>query len=124
MQRLVLALIFLGALSFQIANAQSSQAKALEAKITEELKKIDARLKLTPEQKTSLKGIMTEEDAKLDALYTEYDTKETALLNEYRGKMRAVLTPEQQTEWDKIKAEYQARYKAWKEKQKATGATK
>jgi Spy/CpxP family protein refolding chaperone len=79
------------------ADAQADHA----AKVKAELKKIDARLKLTPEQKDKLKALIEE---RID--------KGEALAKEYRAKMRDVLTTEQQTEWDKIKGEYKAQMKA------------
>jgi len=79
------------------ADAQSDMA----AKVQAELKKIDARLKLNAEQKDKLKGILQERWEKADALDKEY-----------RAKMRDVLTPAQQTEWDKIKSEHKAKAKA------------
>jgi outer membrane translocation and assembly module TamA len=79
------------------ADAQADMA----AKVQAELKKIDARLKLTPDQKDKLKGLIQERLDKADALDKEY-----------RAKMRDVLTPAQQTEWDKIKSEYKAKAKA------------
>ena len=48
-----------------------------------------------------MRGILQEKFDKMDALDKEY-----------RGKLRDVLTPAQQTEWDKIKAEYRAKAKA------------
>jgi Spy/CpxP family protein refolding chaperone len=76
------------------ADAQADMA----AKVQAELKKIDARLKLTPDQKDKLKGLIQERWDKADALDKEY-----------RAKMRDVLTPAQQTEWDKIKSEHKAK---------------
>jgi Zn-dependent oligopeptidase len=122
MQKLVLALLVLGAFAFQTATAQSPEVKALQEKIAAELKKIDARMKLTPEQKTQLKGIIEEEDTKLTALDKEYDAKEAVIIDDMRGKMKATLTPEQQKEWAKIKEEYSARMKAWRDQQKAKAA--
>jgi Spy/CpxP family protein refolding chaperone len=79
------------------ADAQADMA----AKVQAELKKIDARLKLTPDQKDKLRGLIQERLDKADALDKEY-----------RAKMRDVLTPAQQTEWDKIKSEYKAKMKS------------
>jgi Skp family chaperone for outer membrane proteins len=124
MRTALLTLLVLAAFTFQSAYAQSPEAKALQEKIAAELKKIDARLKLTSDQKTALKEIMVEEVGKLDVLEKEYDAKETEILDEYKGKMRGVLTTDQQQEWDKIKKEYQARMKAWKEQQAAKAAQK
>jgi hypothetical protein len=77
----------------------ASDAQA--AKVKAELQKIDARLKLSADQKAKLKGLIEE---RLD--------KGDALNKEYKAKMRDVLTPAQQTEWDKIKSEYKAKAKA------------
>lgn len=124
MRRMLITLIVLGAFAFQSGYAQSQQAKDLADKISEEIKKIDARLKLTPEQKTQLRGIMETESAKLDALYKEYEPREDAIVSEARGKMKDVLTPEQQKEWAKIKEEYSVRWKEYRAKQKAATVTK
>jgi hypothetical protein len=89
------------ALSASAAFAQAATPEQVAARVKAELQKIDARLKLTPDQKTKLKGILEEKFDKMDALDKEY-----------RAKMRDVLTPAQQTEWDKIKSEYKAKMKA------------
>ena len=89
------------ALSTGAAFAQAAASDATAAKVKAELQKIDARLKLTAEQKATLKGLIEERIDKGDALNKEY-----------KAKMRDVLTPAQQTEWDKIKSEYKAKAKA------------
>ena len=89
-------LVLAVALSTTVVRAD--EAADLAARGKAELKKIDARLKLTTDQKDKLKGILEEKWSKMDALDTEY-----------RAKMRDVLTPAQQTEWDKIKSEYRAK---------------
>ncbi|HET9157131.1 MAG TPA: hypothetical protein VFN91_10725, partial [Myxococcaceae bacterium] len=80
--------------------AYADEMADMAAKVKAELKKIDARLKLSPDQKDKLKGMLEEKWSKMDALDQEY-----------RAKMRDVLTPAQQTEWDKIKSEYRAKMK-------------
>jgi len=89
------------AVALSAGAALADQAADVQAKVQAELKKIDARLKLTADQKDKLKGLITERWEKADALDKEY-----------RAKMRDVLTPAQQTEWDKIKSEYRAKAKA------------
>jgi Spy/CpxP family protein refolding chaperone len=88
------------AVALSTAVARADQAADMAARVKAELKKIDARLKLTPDQKDKLKGMLEEKWSKMDALDQEY-----------RAKMRDVLTPAQQTEWDKIKSEYRAKMK-------------
>jgi hypothetical protein len=79
---------------------RADEAAEMRAKVKTELQKIDKRLKLTPDQKEKLKGLIEERFEKTEAL-----------VKEYRAKMRDVLTPEQQAEWDKIKGEYKAKEK-------------
>jgi hypothetical protein len=88
------------AIALSAGVARADQVADLEARVKAELKKIDARLKLTADQKDKLKGMLEEKWSKMDALDQEY-----------RAKMRDVLTPAQQTEWDKIKSEYRAKMK-------------
>jgi hypothetical protein len=88
------------------AIAGTGKQEEVANKIKAELKKIDARVKLTPDQKTQIKTLLGEQATKVDAIYAEIEPEVTAVREEYRGKIRGVLTPEQQTEWDKIKGEY------------------
>ena len=116
MRTLVLVLALAVAFSAQTATAQTAAEK-----VQAEFAKIKERLKLTPEQQTQLKSIVSEGIGKLDAIYKEYEPRETAVMKEYRGKMRAVLTPEQQAEWDTIKKEYNEKLKKKvEEKEKKT----
>jgi hypothetical protein len=88
------------AVALSTAVVRADQAADMAARVKAELKKIDARLKLSPDQKDKLKGMLEEKWSKMDALDQEY-----------RAKMRDVLTPAQQTEWDKIKSEYREKMK-------------
>ena len=88
------------AAALSVGSARADEAAETAARVKAELQKIDARLKLTPDQKDKMKGILQEKFDKQDALDKEY-----------RAKMRDVLTPAQQTEWDKIKSEYKAKAK-------------
>ena len=89
------------AVALSVGSARADEAAAVAARVKAELQKIDARLKLTPDQKDKMKGILQEKFDKMDALDKEY-----------RAKLREVMTPAQQAEWDKIKAEYKAKMKA------------
>ena len=90
--------------------AQTGKKNEVANKLQGELKKIDARLKLTPDQKTQVKALLGEQMDKLDALYAEIEPRETAIVTEYRDKVRGVLTPAQQAEWDKMKGEYKEKW--------------
>ena len=91
------------AVALSTTAARADEAAEVAARVKAELKKIDARLKLTPDQKEKLRGLLEEGATKMDALDKEY-----------RAKMREVLTSDQQKEWDKIKSEYRARMQAKK----------
>lgn len=66
----------------------------IAANVKAELAKIAAELQPTEPQKAQIKTILTEQHEKIQAIR-----------DDFRVKMRAVLTPEQQTKWDKMKAE-------------------
>jgi Spy/CpxP family protein refolding chaperone len=87
-------------------------AEEFDARVKAELDKIRARLKLTPEQQTQLKALLTEEVDRMDALAYRYEGEARTVLTDSRAKMRNVLTPKQQTEWDKIKVEYREQIRA------------
>ena len=91
------------AVALSTTAARADEAAEVAARVKAELKKIDARLKLTPDQKEKLRGLLEVSWTKMDALDKEY-----------RAKMRDVLTTDQQKEWDKIKSEYRARMQAKK----------
>ena len=111
MRKLVVILGVLALVVSVVALADNAgKHEEVAGKVKAELAKIDARLKLSPEQKTQVRTFLGEESNKLDALYKEIEPRETALHNEYKGKIRGVLTPTQQAEWDKIKGEYQAKW--------------
>ena len=89
------------AVALSVGIARADDTAAVAARVKAELQKIDARLKLTPDQKDKMRGILQEKFDKMDALDKEY-----------RAKLRDVMTPTQQAEWDKIKSEYKAKMKA------------
>ena len=93
-----------------VAYAGGGKREEMSNKVQSELKKIDKRLKLNADQKTQIGSLLDEQADKLDALYAEVQPREDAIVTEYRGKIRNVLTPAQQTEWDKIKAEYKQKW--------------
>ena len=93
-----------------VAFAGGGKREETANRVRAELKKIDARLNLTADQKTQIRTMLDEQSNKLDALYAEIEPREDAIRTEYRGKIRQVLTPAQQTEWDKIKGEYRQKW--------------
>ena len=59
-------------------------------------------LKLTPEQRASIKAILDARDAKMDTLPAGKEPR-MALMKESEDKITAVLTPEQQARYAAIK---------------------
>ncbi|HCV42425.1 MAG TPA: hypothetical protein DGH68_03005 [Bacteroidetes bacterium] len=114
MKNLFIALAIVFGLCLQSAVAQTAtpqpDKEKMKAEVAEkakaELAKIAEELKLTPDQKAQMKTIITERMEKTQAVYKEVEPKLQAIKDDARGKMRAVLTPEQQTKWDKMKAEH------------------
>ncbi len=82
-----------------------------------------ARLKLTPEQEAQLKPLVEERTDKLKAIRDKHvgDTSRRAkremyrearpVLDDYQAKVRAILTDEQEAEWEKMRAEALERLK-------------
>jgi Spy/CpxP family protein refolding chaperone len=114
--RSIVAALALMATAPVAAHAQATAALPTNAKLSEvvasEVQKITKRLKLTPDQQATIKSLLQEEASKYDALDQEYMKKEDAIEAEYTEKLRATLTPEQVTEWQKIKGEYAAKLQA------------
>jgi hypothetical protein len=110
MRKLVVLLGLVVLVGSAVALAETGKRQDVANKVRAELQKIDARLKLTPEQKTEVKGLLGEQVTKIDALYAEIEPRETAIRTEYKQKIRGVLTPTQQAEWDKIKGEYKQKW--------------
>jgi Spy/CpxP family protein refolding chaperone len=112
MRTLFVVAALLVAVPFSSAQAQAKAAakpqmtvgQAIDAEITS----IKQRIKLTPDQEDKLRAYLDQAAADYDKLEDEYDKKDDAITAKYRKKMRAVLSPEQQAEWDKIKSEYRA----------------
>jgi len=81
-----------------------------------------ARLQLTPDQEPKLRALLEEESLKVRALQAKRGTDNAptkaemarearAIREDFRGKLKAILTPEQMTEWDKMAAERRAEAK-------------
>jgi periplasmic protein CpxP/Spy len=101
-KNLLIALAIVFGLCIQSATAQTAAPQTdkekMKAEVVEQVKaelaKIATELQLTEPQKAQIKTILTEQHEKIQAIREDS-----------RGKMRAVLTPEQLTKWEKMKAE-------------------
>ena len=121
MRRFIVIIGVLAIVASATALASGGKQQEVASKIRAELNKIDARLKLSADQKSQVRTLLTEQSDKLDELYAEIEPKETAIRDEYRGKIRDVLTPAQQAEWDKIKGEYREKWTGQKSQGKSGG---
>ena len=103
---------------------QAGDAEAKKEQGQERLEKLKERLKLTPKQTETLKPMIQAEVAELSAIKEKYvsDTSRRGkvsmvremkpIYERYQRQIQAVLTPEQQTEWKKIKDERKKELKA------------
>jgi Spy/CpxP family protein refolding chaperone len=112
MKNLFIALAVVFGLCLQSATAQTATPQPgkekVKAEVAEKVKaqlaKIDKELQLTADQKAQIKTILTEQMEKAQAVYKEIEPKLQAIKDEGRGKMHGILTPEQRTKLDKMKA--------------------
>ena len=73
------------------------------------LKRFDAKLNLTPDQEERLAAILEQKRGKIDALRSEMRPKFEEIRKTTRVEIRQILTPEQQTKFDKMSAEWEER---------------
>lgn len=66
-------------------------------------------LDLTPEQRTRIDGIMARRRARTDSLWQTDGTRIRASVDSTRAEIRAVLTPAQAVEYDRLRAEHDER---------------
>ena len=115
MRYLLVAAAVLVAAPMSAAQAQAvsaGQAAKVAEAINTEIASIKSRMKLTPDQELKLKKHLADASAAYDKLDLDYEKKDKEISEKYRKKMRGELTPEQQSEWDKIKSEYRTKLKA------------
>ncbi len=101
------------------AQVTAPDPAAVQAAIAE----AKARLKLTPAQEAQLKPLVEERTEKLKAIRDKHagDKSRRAkrdmyrearpVLDDYQDKVRAILTDEQEAEWEKMRAEARERLK-------------
>ena len=89
---------------------QPTESKTPEQKASKRLERLKSQLNLTPEQTAALQPILEQEMAELRAIKEKHPSDTSAMQKEmktvrekYEGQIAAVLTPEQQGEWQKIK---------------------
>lgn len=67
---------------------------------------------LSAEQRAAIDSILQAGREKVDAYWKETEPGYRALVDSTRAQVRAVLTPEQQAEYDRLRAEHRARSRA------------
>jgi hypothetical protein len=99
-----------------VARADTPQPDpARREEMRKELAAAKARLKLTPEQEVQLKDLLVEQGGKLkqirasDASRAEKLQQAKAVRQSFRERLTTILSPEQLTEWDRIRDEAIAR---------------
>ena len=106
----------LGCAMLQPAAAADSAAPAAQMSIDD----LKTRLALTPEQQEKIAPLAEERRSKMEAIRSKFtsatsrgDKREVmkeakAIQNDFTSKVEPLLTPEQQTEWKKIREEMRA----------------
>src|SRR5687768_18004543 len=83
-------------------------------------------LDLTPEQRARIDGIMARRRERTDSLWQTDGTRIRAAVDSTRAEIRAVLTPDQATEYDRLRAEHEEKKRREREAaggKASTGAT-
>ena len=132
MKATLIGILFVALLAPLAMAGESSHNNGADAE--QRLKQLSERLHLTDEQKQKLTPILQSEVGELRAIHNKYATDKSSrskkqmgkdmktVTQKYEPQISAILTPEQQAEWKKIKEEgkEKAKHKA-KEKQKHEG---
>jgi len=100
------------ALSLRVVAQETAQDQAVQDQVKEKLQKISDALKLTDDQKGKLKPILQDEVKQMKAVRDDSSltveqqrAKLIEIHEKTQPKVNAVLTPEQQEQWKKMKQE-------------------
>src|SRR5215470_3065099 len=100
------------ALSLRVVAQEAAQDQAVQDQVKEKLQKISDALKLTDDQKAKLKPILQDEVKQMKAVRDDSSltveqqrAKLIEIHEKTQPKVNAVLTPEQQEQWKKMKQE-------------------
>ncbi len=80
------------------------------------LQRFNAKLQLTPEQRTNVAAILEAKRQKIDALRTEMRPKFEELRNSTHAEIRRLLAPAQQQKFDVMQAEHDNRMKRFRDR--------
>lgn len=108
--------IAVGAFGHKLATAPLVSAQTPSRPSPEEWRKqylseMQARLKLSPEQYSKINGILDETRSRFHEARAEHDATMKTIHGEQMNKVRSLLSPEQLPEYEKLRAEREARAK-------------
>lgn len=99
--------------------AQAPQRRSPEQYRRDYMAEMKNRLNLSPEQMTQLEAILDDMWVKFRALREEWRPRERALQDEQTERVKAILNPEQQAEYEKMRVEREERRKAEQARRRA-----
>ena len=73
------------------------------------LERFSSELKLAPEQKEQVKALLEAKRQKMEALRNEVRPRREEIRQSTQSEIRKLLSPEQQTKFDRMEKEWQAR---------------
>lgn len=79
------------------------------------------RLDLTPEQRARVDAVLARRRAQADTFWEREGPRMRAIVDSTRAEVRAVLTPEQRAEYDRLREEHRAARRAEKARERAGG---
>lgn len=107
--------VVIGAFATHLYAAKAVSAKASPARLTPEewrreyTAEMQTRLNLTPDQMTKINVILDETGSKVHSEHERHNQEMKAIHEEQVGKTRAILTGAQLPEYEKFRADRQAR---------------
>lgn len=102
-----------------LVSAQAAPRRGPEQYRRDYMAEMTNRLKLTPEQTQQIEAILDDMRNKFRALREQQRPQEKALQEEQTGRIAALLTAEQQAEYERMRIEREERRKAFEAKRQA-----
>ena len=103
--------VIVGAFGMRLYSPATAKSAAPEDWRKQYFNEMQSRLKLTAEQATQLNGILDETKTRAHQAHEAHDSRLREIREEQSAKVRNILTDEQRPEYDKIRAEREARAK-------------
>jgi len=103
--------VIVGAFGMRLYSPVTAKTAAPEDWRKQYMNEMQSRLKLTPAQATQLNVILDETKARAHQAHDAHDSALKQIKEEQSAKVRNILTEEQRPEYDKLRAEREARAK-------------